>query len=94
MDFYVKETQQGTLAFESVAAPGKYIYMKIGKKENEEIVTDFSVFLLVSDIALPLWMIHVLAEKKPAYDISDGHTHVHTSNVTTVLYQMGVWLIS
>jgi hypothetical protein len=49
MDFYVKETQQRTLSFESVAAPGKYIYMKIGKHKDKVIITDFSIFLLVGN---------------------------------------------
>ena len=49
MDFYVKETQQRTLSFESVATPGKYIYMKIGKHKDKVIITDFSIFLLVGN---------------------------------------------
>ena len=45
MDFYVKETQQRTLSFESVAAPGKYIYMKIYKQKVLMFVTDFLIYI-------------------------------------------------
>ena len=48
MDFYVQETPQGTLSFESVSYPGKYVYLKLGKRKNSAYVTEFSIFLVVS----------------------------------------------
>jgi hypothetical protein len=46
MDFYVQETPQGTLSFESVSYPGKYVYLKLGKRKNSAYVTEFSIFLV------------------------------------------------
>lgn len=46
-DFYVKENQNGTIQFESVACPEKYVH--IFQKEDDQTVQlcEFSVFQLV-----------------------------------------------
>ena len=46
-DFYVKENQNGTIMFESVAFPGKYAHMLHGKGKQKVQLCEFSVFLLV-----------------------------------------------
>ena len=46
-DFYIKETQNGTIMFESVAFPGKYVYMFHGKGKRRKQLQEFSVFLMV-----------------------------------------------
>ena len=46
MDFYVKESPNKTLLFESVPYPGKFVHLKFRGVKYQE----FSIFLMVSTV--------------------------------------------